>query len=81
MPLVMDLGGARLTYTDGVWIPANPRDSAVADTVNDLMDEPPGVTAADPYPALANAKRIARQLNGTIVDEGNPPDFDPDVVY
>jgi hypothetical protein len=81
MPLIIEIGGAQLTYTDDGWTADEPRDSEMAATANQLMDEPPGVSGADPYPALTNAKRIVQALGGKIIDEGQPPAFDPDVVY
>lgn len=79
--ITMEVGGITATYANGEWS-TNAQDAeAVIDTLNSMMQEQPGPSGADPYPALTRAQGIAQALHGHITDEGKPPAFKRGVIY
>ena len=77
MPVTIEIHGERATITDREW--TSPRPSLTRLLTS--FAPPFGVSPAIPGVDLYLAQLVIDALGGTMIDEGEPPPFDPTVVY
>ena len=81
MPLVINVGGLRATYKAGHWTTDTPDSEAFMAHLDELMRSADGPGGSDPYPDLTRARRIVKELRGSMIDEGEAPKTKRGVVY
>lgn len=83
MPLRILFGGIPLTFQNGQWLPLSPHDAVFASAWETFLRSTSDPLGSDPYPLLTRVKEAQRRLSDSvsITDEGEPPAFDPNVLY